>query len=303
MQLWLFILPGSVCSQWAWSSDGQCGCGSTPRPSPRVPTPASWLTWEAWWWVWRWAWWCCRTTSRDSRSSPCFGSSSVSTPCSCSVLSSGTSSPTACLTCDCRRHRDSLITGRQDTVPPLFLLQWRLGYLAKWVTSALMFATSLWGHQRRLTAKQGSTWHAEACAVTRITPCSAHLQNLSITCSGLDFCGMFLSSSQWHIRWQCSVDKWEASRAGTRRSSAVGLALICLVHLNPTVPSHGDISLMKVSLHSCLLKSCSAQRLLSEKFLKISVSCQHTHQKMKSKGSYKNLGLVDLVSLLEAAHA
>lgn len=60
---------------------------------------------------------------------------------------------------------------------------------------------------------------------------------------------------------------------------------------------------MKVSLHSCLLKSCSAQRLLSEKFLKISVSCQHTHQKMKSKGSYKNLGLVDLVSLLEAAHA
>lgn len=43
---------------------------------------------------------------------------------------------------------------------------------------------------------------------------------------------------------------------------AVDSSLNCLIHLSPTVPSHGDIRLMKVSLHSCL---SSTQNIAVEK--------------------------------------
>lgn len=92
-------------SQWVWSSGGRCGCASIPPSFHRAPTPASWLTWEGWWWAWRWAWWSCRTMSRNSRSSLCFGSSSVSTPCLCFVQFSGMFLPTPCWMCGCPRHR------------------------------------------------------------------------------------------------------------------------------------------------------------------------------------------------------
>lgn len=84
-----------------------------------------------------------------------------------------------------------------------------------------------------------------------------HLASTPITpffkpaCCCLHFCRTLVQVAND----KCS--RFGASRTAGRGSTVVGSSLICLIHLSPTVPSYRDISLMKVSLHSCLLSTQS----------------------------------------------